>query len=169
MTRCTIANLGRPRNDPDYYRRQIEHAAAKLAPAQIPAPAAKPARQPRKPTEAELEYERVYLAEAGFDPCRRVVAQWPARWPIQNGMHHYTPDFSVWRLEAAGWQLAEVHEVDGGFKRATGKQRDSRVLFDGARTEYAWLGATWIWAERRSGGGWTVDRYEGRTDNKEGV
>jgi hypothetical protein len=57
-----------------------------------------------------------------------------------------------------------VHEVKGGFARATGKQRDSRVLFDAARAEYAWLGAEWVWAEKRADGKWTVERY-GQADN----
>ena len=171
--KATIDTLGRPPDDPDYYRRQVDrmlrNIPGNLDMQPVNQPTARPTRQPRKPTAAETEYERVYLAEAAFDTCSRVVAQWPARWPTLNGTHTYTPDFSVWRLTATGWILAEIHEVKGGFARATGKQRDSRVLFDAARAEYAWMGAEWVWAEKRDGGGWTVDRYEGQTsEGKDG-
>ena len=161
MSRVNPDSLGQPRDDRDFYRRQIAAVTAMLKqPARKQAqPTAKPTRQPRKPTGAEMEYERVHLAQAAFDTCLRVVAQWPARWPVANGTHHYTPDFTVWRRAFSGWRLWEVHEVKGGFARATGKQRDSRVLFDAARAEYAWLGAEWVWAEKRADGKWTVERY----------
>ena len=150
MSRVNPANLGRPRNDPDYYRRQIEHAAAKLTPAQIPAPAAKPARQPRKPTEAENEYERVYLAEAAFDPCVTVRRE-GLTIHMANG-HAYRPDFVEFN-HATG--RVTCHEVKGAYK--LGSYQRARLAFDQCRAELP--GWTWVWAEKRQGGGWTVDRY----------
>lgn len=117
--------------------------------------AAAPAKQskPRKTilamNDAEAEYYRAYLLPRISTEFIRVV-RGPRSWPLANG-HTYSPDFTVWQSS----QLLEVHEVDGGFKRATGKQRDSRILFDQMRFEFP--GPVYYWAEKRAGR-WEISR-----------
>jgi hypothetical protein len=156
VSRFTVGNivLGEPRNDRDYYRRQIAHATAKLSDLQAvmlgPPPTAKPTRQPRKPTAAEMEYEHLYLS--GVCGGRRTYRREGLTIHMGNG-HAYRPDF-VECDHATG--RVTCHEVKGAYK--LGSYQRARLAFDQCRAELPGWG--WVWAEKRPDGKWTVERYE---------
>jgi hypothetical protein len=109
---------------------------------------AKPVNRPAKTRKAmnktETAYFQILEARRRSGEFDRVTRDFPNRFPLSNG-HFFSPDFCCWRGNA----IVEAHEVKGGFARATGKQRDSRILFDDARCD--WPGIKWVWIEKEKG------------------
>ena len=70
---------------------------------------------------------------------------------MANG-HRYTPDFAVHGA------VTELHEVKGSYRLHSHGR--ARLAFDQARTELPWY--TWVWAEKRKGGGFRIERYEAK-------
>jgi len=105
-----------------------------------PEPAAGPANAPRgrktspkKPNQIEALYNSVHFDGRGvFEGLRFRIA---------GGTHWYTPDI-----------VANLHgrlvivEVKDARRHHFSHQR-SRLAFDTARKEWAWLRAQWVWAE----------------------
>jgi hypothetical protein len=93
-------------------------------------------RRPKGPNQIEALYNSVHLAGRGvFQGLRFAIASDDAK------VHAYKPD---WIANRHGRLI--IVEVKDARRHHFSHQR-SRLAFDTARKEWAWLRAQWVWAE----------------------